>query len=469
VIRSALVISGDAEQEKAGPENAGREAESGCRRNPSWSQSAQNSKASNCKAKVLQAAIIGMGGFAQNHHWAMHALEKSHEVALQATCDPRPEPLTPQQEKWDLSGRGVSIYTDYLEMLDAHREELDFVTVPTPLPLHALMHRACVERGLACYLEKPPTLNWRELEAMIEVEQSARYATQVGFNFIAEAPRLALKQRLVAGEFGNVRRAGFSGFWPRNTSYFSRAPWAGKLMMGEQLILDSCTGNAMAHYIHNLLFWCGQGEVLSWGEVQEVEAELYRAHAIESFDTCFARGRCAGDIEIVVAATHAGSGESWQREWIECEQATIKCNAQQEYSIRWRDGREERGEADRRDLLVENLRHYARYVRGGETRPLTRLEDSRPFVHFNNLLFVAAGQIATIPETHLRRATARGREWIEIEGVEEMMEEFAEGARLPGERGLDWGQVGGRARIADLTQLEPVVQGMRDCRPKTSF
>jgi predicted dehydrogenase len=170
-------------------------------------------------------------------------------------------------------------------MLERHRRELDLVVVPTPINLHAEMHAAATAFGLPVHLEKPPTLDHAELEQMIAADAHARRASFVGFNFIIEKTRLALKQRLLAGEFGDVRGATLSATWPRPTSYFTRNQWAGRLLVGDQLVLDSCFGNAMAHFVHNLLFWAGNRGLYSWGQPAAVRAELDRAHPIEGADT----------------------------------------------------------------------------------------------------------------------------------------------------------------------------------------
>src|SRR5947209_8700164 len=115
----------------------------------------------------LNVAIIGMGGFAGEHHRVFQALEREDECRLVCICDPRPDDFSEQQARLKFAARGVAVYRDYQRMLDAHSTELDMVTVPTPVPLHAPMHRAVVERGLACYLEKPPTLYYAELDEMI--------------------------------------------------------------------------------------------------------------------------------------------------------------------------------------------------------------------------------------------------------------------------------------------------------------
>jgi len=415
--------------------------------------------------QVPRVAIIGLGGFAHAHHRALHALEEAGECRVVGACDPAPDDFGTVTEGLKFRERDITPCTDYLEMLAAHGAGLDLVTVPTPIPLHAPMHRAAVERGVACYLEKPPTLYYVELDEMLEVEARARKQTQVGFNFIVETTRQRMKERILAGEFGRVRRAGFIGYWPRATTYFTRAAWAARLLLNGRLVLDSCVGNALAHYIHNLHFWCGQDGLLSWEEVAEAEVELYRAHAIENFDTCFVRGTCANGIEFHVAATHACAGSQYQREWIECERATITYIVGDVCHIDWPDGRRETEEADRRDL-IDNFRAYFQYLRGEVPRPLTRLIDSRPFVHFNNLIYVAAKAITTVPEEHIARTPTANQEGelVAIRGIREVMETFAAQGHFPSEQSVAWSKPGGRASADEIPRLLSVVQAISDER-----
>lgn len=109
------------------------------------------------KPAAQRAAIFGMGGFARLHHESLQALEAEGTTQLVATCDLRPENFP--ELTASLEARGTRIYRDYHELLKNHAHELDFATVATPIPLHAPMHRACVEHGVAVYLEKPPTLD----------------------------------------------------------------------------------------------------------------------------------------------------------------------------------------------------------------------------------------------------------------------------------------------------------------------
>lgn len=429
------------------------------------------------RARPLGVAVIGMGGFAGAHHETLYDLERMGCCRVVATCDPDPGKYEALAEYCRFHQRAIPVYIDYREMLQRHRHEIDFVTVPTPIPMHASMHQACVELGLACYLEKPPTLFWREMEEMLLVEEQAASQTLAGFAHIVEEPRQRLKKRLVRGEFGPLHRVGFTGQWPRDSAYFQRTPWAGRLELDGQLILDSCIGNAMSHYIHNLLFWCGQDDVMSWGEVEEVEAELYRAHSIENFDTCFARGSCSNGVGISIAATHTGIGASSQHvEWLECEKAdvTYTTGATIRYDIAWRDGRRESEILEPEPPLKANILAYISYLQGESTRPPTRLIDSRPFVYLNNLLYVAAGTIHTIAEEHVHsvRNSRNEASWVLVEGMQEVIEQFRCSGLLPGEGRVPWGLPGGCALASRVSCIVETVRRMQvvvnpDCLQKS--
>ncbi|MFH1498673.1 MAG: Gfo/Idh/MocA family oxidoreductase [Verrucomicrobiota bacterium] len=377
----------------------------------------------------LRVGIIGMGGFAGVHQQALLKLEALRQSRLVCTCDPRADAFAEQQAQWNFAGRGVRVFTDYREMLDACGHELDMLVVPTPITLHAEMHRAGVERGIPVYLEKPPTLDPDELEAMIECDAQAGKATLVSFNFIIEKPRQSLKARLLAGEFGRLHEARLHVRWPRATSYFTRNNWAGRLQ-GEdgRLILDSCMGNAMAHFVHNLLYWAGTDGQMDWAELQQVRAELYRAHRIEGADTFLVQAATAGGVAMRLALTHACTDDTCQIEELHCATAVIRYVVGSHYEIRHADGTVEREQLPPFDSVVDNhLAHY-RYLRGETDRPATRLVDSRPFVHLNNLAYVSAGAITTFPaeRTSLVRNPRDNADYHEVAGLAGALTDFLE-------------------------------------------
>ncbi len=409
----------------------------------------------------IRIGIIGMGGFAGSHHNAVARLEASGQAKLICTCDPRPGDFLKEQETWRLAQRGVGVFPDYRAMLDACHRGLDLVVVPTPINLHAEMHAAATALGLPVYLEKPPTLDCTELEQMISSDARAKKSSLVGFNFIIEKPRLALKQRLLAGEFGPLRGATLSALWPRPASYFARNNWAGRLMMDDRIVLDSCLGNAMAHFVHNLLFWAGGPELFSWAQLAAVRSELYRAHAIEGADTFFVETDTVSGVTMRFALSHACAGPSTHLEVVLCEHATIRYAVGRQVEVRWNDGRVERIALDAFDPLVENHLDYYNYLRGESPRPATTLTDSRPFVALNDLAYLSSGRIAQIPSELVTavREEKEQKDYLHVASMSAAHENFLVRGVWPGPNG--WGRPTGEvATLADLPRFRDVVRAM---------
>jgi predicted dehydrogenase len=408
----------------------------------------------------IRIGIIGMGGFAGWHHNTVARLEERNLARLVCTCDPNAASFTAEQQNWRLSERGVCIFPDYRQMLDACGQELDLLVVPTPINLHAEMHRAGVEAGIPVYLEKPPTLDYAELEAMIALDQQAAKSTLVAFNFIIEKPRRALKQRMLDGEFGAVTGANLMAHWPRPADYFRRSSWAGRLLMDERVVLDSCFGNANAHFVHNMLFWLGENTLSSWAQLSSVRAELYRAHAIEGADTFFVQALTQAGQTMRFAVTHACAGKTSHCETVFCEKAEIRYIVGGQAEVRWRDGRVERIDIGGFDGLTENYLAYHRYLRGEEDRPATSLADSRPFVVLNDLAYVSSGRITAFPAERLTdvREEKEQKDYISVAGMTGAIERFLDQGVWPG---ADWGrEPGALVTAADLPRFHDTVRQM---------
>ena len=402
-----------------------------------------------------------MGGFAGSHHQAVARLEERGHAKLICACDPHAAGFTSQQQTWRFAERGVQVFPNYRTMLDACHRGLDLVVVPTPINLHAEMHAAATALGLPVYLEKPPTLDYAELEKMIVADARARKTSLVGFNFIIEKLRLSLKERLLAGEFGAVRGATLSALWPRPASYFARNNWAGRLMIDNHAVLDSCFGNAMAHFVHNLLFWTGGPELFSWAQLVAVRAELYRAHAIEGADTFFVETDTTAGVTMRFALSHACAGPSTHCEMVLCEKAVLRYAVGHQIEIRWNDGRVENIALEPFDPLVENHLDYFRYLRGESSRPATTLADSRPFVALNDLAHVSSGHIATIPAALVRgiRDEKEQKDYLDVAGMVSAHENFLVRGLWPSANG--WGRSPGEVTTtADLPRFHDIVRAM---------
>jgi predicted dehydrogenase len=399
-----------------------------------------------------------MGGFAGSHHGTVFRLEERGAAKLICTCDPQADNFAPQQQQWKFSSRGVKVFRDYREMLEACHRDLDVVVIPTPIQLHAEMHAAAAAYGLPSYLEKPATLDYEELERMIAIDAQLPKSSLVGFNFIIEKPRLRLKERIIAGEFGAVRGATLSGLWPRPTSYFERNAWAGKLLIDDRVVLDSCLGNALAHFVHNVLFWGGRGSLFSWAEIAAVRAELYRAHQIQGADTFFVEADTLGGVTMRFALSHACSGNSSQAEVVICERATLRYVVGQPAEVRWCDGRVEKIPFEPFDGLEENHLEYYRYLCDELPRAATTLVDSRPFVVLNDLAYVSSGEITKISKerTSESRDEKEQKIYLNVAGLTAAQENFILKGTWPSADG--WRDVPGEVvTSADLPRFRDTI------------
>lgn len=409
----------------------------------------------------VRIAIIGMGGFAGSHHQAILRLEERGQARLLCTCDPNLAAFPAEQQAWKLAARGVRLFDDYRAMLDAFRDQLDVVVIPTPIQLHAPMHAAVTAYGLPAYIEKPPTLDVAELDRMILADNRARKSSLVGFNFIIEKSRLTLKSRLLSGEFGAIRGATLRALWPRPASYFSRNPWSSRLMVEGRVVLDSCFGNSMAHFVHNLLFWTGGPDLFSWAQIAAVRAELYRGHAIEGADTFFVETDTDVGITMRFAVSHACAGTSTQCEMVLCDHATLRYTIGQQIEIRWNDGRLERLPLEPFDPLMENHLEYFRYLRGESARPATTLAESRSFVALNDLAYVSSGRIVPVAERNLSRVRdeKEQKDYLQVDGLAPAQEAFLAHGTWPSASG--WrNQPGEVVTMADLSRFEATVRAM---------
>ncbi len=398
--------------------------------------------------------INGLTGFAWVHHRAVFAAEQKGLCRLLGYCDHQPsESGERTKREYRLEERGVPVFPDFASMLDSVGERCRLAFIPSPPTIHAADHAAAISRGIRCYLEKPPTLSPSEFEAMLDLERRVGKSAIVGFNEMADPVRFELKRRLVRGEFGALERIDVLGFWPRPAAYYGRSRWPGKLMLDGQLVLDSVFGNAMAHYLHGMLFWGRNDAVWSWASAASVEAELYRAYEIESADTAFARGMLNTGVSFRVAFSHACAETIDPVETLHCRDATVRLR-RGSATVAWSTGRVEDIVADPVDSHDRCIARVIAEVNGEAVEiPSVGLQQSASFVKMNALLYVAG---ATIHQVEGAVANS-GPTTKSIQGVEQAGQRFITDGRLPSEQRMPWGRAGGWATAANIDQLERVI------------
>ena len=216
-------------------------------------------------------AVIGIHG-----HGASHVRNALTRGRLVAVIDPRPPAAGSPAEL-----AGIAWYAD-LDTFLAAGIAVDVAVLCTPLPTHAPMTTTLLRAGIDVLLEKPPTTTMAEFTDLLAVEAETGRICQVGFQSLGSAALAAVAGLVARGEIGEVSHIGVAGTWVRATSYFRRAPWAGKRMLGGRPVVDGVTTNPLAHATATALRLANARRV---DDVVDIDLELYRANDIEADDT----------------------------------------------------------------------------------------------------------------------------------------------------------------------------------------
>ncbi len=230
-------------------------------------------------------ALIGIGSFGHAHVRAASYVADAGLALFPAACDVRLGAY-PEAEA-ALRARGVALYKSHDAMFAAH-PEIDLVTLPLPIPLHASMAIECMRRGKHVLVEKPPAATVAEVQAMIAAQQETGMHCGVAFQWMVSSMFAGITDAIRAGRIGVVTEVAALCLAKRTDRYYARTGWAGKITHNGKVVRDGTLNNPFAHQVQNLLAFAGAAE----GRIarpMQVEAELYAGHDIESEDTSSVR------------------------------------------------------------------------------------------------------------------------------------------------------------------------------------
>ncbi|MEW9053906.1 MAG: Gfo/Idh/MocA family oxidoreductase [Neobacillus sp.] len=165
---------------------------------------------------MLKVAVIGLGTISHIHIPAIKANPNSELVAV---CD--------IDEALSNSVPGTNFYSNFEIMLE--KEDLDCVHICLPHYLHYPVTKACVEKGVHVFLEKPLGLNTEEALALVKLEEAYRnikigVCLQNRNNESFEK----LQEMIKAEEFGPIKGVKGLVAWFRSKEYYESKPWRGK-------------------------------------------------------------------------------------------------------------------------------------------------------------------------------------------------------------------------------------------------
>lgn len=249
-----------------------------------------------------RVALIGVSGYGRIHLQLARELRDRGAIKLVAAVIINPEEEAVNVR--ELRGQGCMMYGDYEEMLRRHAGEIDLCLIPTGIPWHAPMTIAALRAGANVLVEKPLAGSLADVHAIRAAERASGRFVAVGFQDFYTPGTLWLKEQLQAGAIGELRAIRALGFWPRPAAYYRRNNWAGRLQTDGIAVFDSPFNNAFGHFANLALYFAGRTP-RDVALVDGVEAELFRAHAVESFDTGVVRARTAAGTALWLGFSHA--------------------------------------------------------------------------------------------------------------------------------------------------------------------
>lgn len=128
----------------------------------------------------------------------MQVLAESGLATVAAIADPHRE----ARERAAGCAPGAALCSGLDDLLA--RSDLDGIVIATPSGAHAPQAIAALERGLAVFCQKPLTRTAAEAERVLEAARRADRLVDVDFSYRALAGVPALRERIRAGELGEI-------------------------------------------------------------------------------------------------------------------------------------------------------------------------------------------------------------------------------------------------------------------------
>jgi predicted dehydrogenase len=396
-------------------------------------------------SKPVSIALVGISGFGE---WYIRTLlndTRAGGLRFVAGADPVPHRCRLLS---DLQSRDIPVYPALDELL--RRCDAELIILSTPIHLHAEQVEQAVAGGRHVLCEKPLAGGLADGMRIVRASRSGGTVVAIGYQWSYRESIQRLKRDILAGRFGRARRLKTVVSFPRGLAYFDRNTWAGRLRSTDgRDIHDSPMNNATAHYLHNMLYLLGPAWNAS-AEPASVQAELYRANAIENFDTAAVRVVTGDGVEILFFTTHAIRQHKGPQFSMEFDEATVTFDPSgpdTPIAAVFNDGRREtygNPDADRTDKVWQT----AAAVRSGAASACP------PLAALPHTQCVAAAQqsmpsIADFPSGSKHRAPLDEDEMVSVHGLLEVFTRCFESDRLPSELGdVPWAAPGAVVRVA---------------------
>jgi predicted dehydrogenase len=285
---------------------------------------------------TVSVALAGIAGYGDSYLEQLLPRQQALGIRLVGVVDPQP-----QRCRWldELRDTRVPVHATMSSLFAT--TAVDLMLIVTPIHLHAEQTLFALRHGAHVLCEKPLAGCLEDALKVVDAQRTARGFAAIGYQWSFSQAVGALKRDIQAGVLGRPVRLKTIVLFPRPISYFTRNDWAGKTVTTDgRGVFDSPVNNAAAHYLHNMFYVLGPCTDSS-AVPACVQAELYRANAIDNYDTAALRCTTRCGAEILFYTTHACVDRRGPRSRFEFEDAVVEYDAlsNAHFVARFRDGR----------------------------------------------------------------------------------------------------------------------------------
>lgn len=390
----------------------------------------------------LKLAMIGCGGYAAYLIDRLAELPDDCRLVAVTALDPAGPAAQACRAK------GLAVYGSADELLDnLIPETCPAIIVSTSIESHFGFVEKIIDRGFHVLLEKPPVATIQDLDRLIDLQRASGKFIAVNFQHLLNPMTQTLKARIAASEFGAIRRVRSSALWARSESYFSRSGWSSRMQIDGQWVLDGTIGNPLAHLLAEALYLATPSAGMA--NPVRVQAELYRANAIESEDTSCLRVETAEGVSVFYCASLCSEKMTPILCEIETEWAVIRLFDYFRVEIIWSDGHIEQAETPDNDNHLDRrimLKAVSKKLANNE-RPLITVEECRPYMLVWNGAFESFGIPAMIDEDVIFTEETKYGTVRCVQDLQPLVEQASRQQRLFSETGVAWARAGASVEL----------------------
>ncbi len=375
----------------------------------------------------VSVVLVGIGGYGGTYcNLLLH--DEQLRGRIVGVVDPFAEKALWHRE---LKSRKIPFYDTLTEFYQRHTAELAIVS--TPIQLHAPQTCEALAHGSHVLCEKPLCARFCEAEQMLAAQRRSGLQVAIGYQWSYCSATQRLKADILAGCLGRPVQFKTMALWPRNDTYYARNNWAGALKNSDGAwVLDSPANNACAHYLHNMLYLAGPAPDLSARPVR-MQAELYRANPISSFDTAAFRVGTKDGPEMLFYTTHASSRTLGPVFLYTFENATVEFFGRGGNIIAtFANGRQKNYGNPDHDGVAEKLWETMRAIRGAGSI-MCGIEASMMQTLCIHAAMLSCPEIQDFPRDLVYKAGVPGNQIRVMAGLAEVLEKSYQESALPAE------------------------------------